>query len=312
VTGPDLRPALPADTPALQEVFARSLWDYLARTGQLGPNDPREPPFEALRDRFAAIFGHLERTASHAWLAEDADGRVVGYARSVEREGHVELTEFFVDPAAQGAGVGRGLLERTFPLGWGRHRSILALLDARAVALYLRFGVQLVDTFVDLDGRPERIDVATDLVVETVGPGRTAERAIVEVERQVLGFDRTVDVRFLLAERPAWLLRRGRAVAGYGFGAVLGVAPTPGGPHVGPVATLDPADLATAVDLVIDDAAARGAATLPMSVPLSQGSLVRHLLGRGFKIDPFYVLALADAPVVDFARYLPTNPSFIL
>jgi hypothetical protein len=165
---------------------------------------------------------------------------------------------------------------------------------------------------VDLDRRPERVELRRDLVAERVEPGPAAERAILAIESEVLGFDRTPDVRFLLGERPAWLFRRGAAVVGYAFGAVRPDDQTPGGPHVGPVATLDPADLPGAIDVVIDDAAARGASSLPLSVPLSQADLIGHLLGRGFRIDPFYVLLLADAPPADFARYLPTNPSFIL
>ncbi len=273
-----------------------------------------DPPIETMRDRYGPIFDHLEREASEAWIAVGQAGEALGYARSIERDDHVELTEFFVDPAAQGGGIGRALLERAFPLGRGRHRSILALLDPRAVSLYVRFGVHAVDTLVDLDGRPERIEARPDLRAEPVGPGAPTEREIVRIERQVLGFDRTPEVRFLLGDRPAWLLRRGSDVVGYAFGAAGQVLDAVGGlgPHVGPAATLDPADLPAAVDVLIDDAASRGASSLPFSVALSQAGLIRHLFGRGFRIDPFYVLVLADEPTVDFSRYLPTNPSFIV
>jgi GNAT superfamily N-acetyltransferase len=44
---------------------------------------------------------------------ETASGSVVGYARSLERGGLVELTEFFVHPGLQAKGVGRALLART-------------------------------------------------------------------------------------------------------------------------------------------------------------------------------------------------------
>ena len=269
---PELRPIVPADTPALVEVFSRSIWAYLSRNGLLTPEDPPDPPIQTMRDRYGPIFDHLEREASEAWIAVGHAGEPLGYARSIERDGHVELTEFFVDPAAQGGGIGRALLERAFPLGWGRHRSILALLDPRAVSLYLRFGVHAVDTLVDLDGRPERIEGRPDLLAEPVGPGPATEREIVRIERQVLGFDRTPEVRFLLGHRPTWLLRRGNDVVGYAFGAERQPLDAAGeGPHVGPAATLDPADLPAAVDVLIDDAASRGASSLPFSVAVEPG-----------------------------------------
>ncbi len=67
------------------------------------------------------------------------------------------------------------------------------------------------------------------------------------------------------------------------------------------------------MDVVIADAASRrGHPTVGFTVPLSQGDLIRHLLARGMRVEPFYILVLADEPAVDFARYLPTNPSFII
>jgi GNAT superfamily N-acetyltransferase len=66
--------------------------------------------------------------------------RLVGFARTIEREGLVELTEFFVLPVTQGRGIGRELLERAFPSGAGRVRSIVATADVRAQARYYAAG----------------------------------------------------------------------------------------------------------------------------------------------------------------------------
>src|SRR5215472_3572880 len=55
----------------------------------------------------------LAGIAAEWWVAEEpGSGRLLGFARSIEREGLLELTEFFVQPDAQGRGVGRALLER--------------------------------------------------------------------------------------------------------------------------------------------------------------------------------------------------------
>jgi hypothetical protein len=49
-------------------------------------------------DRWQSIFDHLARTAAEFWVAESDDHGVVGYARSTDRAGLFELTEFFVRP----------------------------------------------------------------------------------------------------------------------------------------------------------------------------------------------------------------------
>lgn len=104
-------------------------------------------------------------------VAEDGDGRLLGWALSVARDGLLELTHFFVDPASQACGIGRGLLERAFPLGRGRARAILATQDPRALSPYLKFGVGYAGMTAELYGSPRQVEVETDLQIERVGPG---------------------------------------------------------------------------------------------------------------------------------------------
>ncbi|MGH2840300.1 MAG: GNAT family N-acetyltransferase, partial [Solirubrobacteraceae bacterium] len=148
-----IRPATAADSQTCFAVFRRSLWDFMRRIGYL-PADEPDPDVEAQWPPYIALFDHLARTCAHWWIAEDGDGRAVGYARSTLRSSTLELTEFFVDPALRVAGVGRPLLEHAFPLDHDGHRSIIASMDAPAVALYLRFGVTHLTTGVDVACRP--------------------------------------------------------------------------------------------------------------------------------------------------------------
>jgi ribosomal protein S18 acetylase RimI-like enzyme len=60
---------------------------------------------------------HLEKHASEDWVAEDDQNNIVGWARSIERDDHLQLTHFFVDTKTQDAGVGHALLDKAFPLG---------------------------------------------------------------------------------------------------------------------------------------------------------------------------------------------------
>src|SRR6185295_12550360 len=91
-------------------------------------------------ERRRPLFEHLARSAEEFWIAEEA-GDAIGYARSILRDNALELTEFFVLPGRQSAGVGRELLARAFPKDDVAHRSIIATTDARAQGRYLRAGV---------------------------------------------------------------------------------------------------------------------------------------------------------------------------
>src|SRR5262249_8025679 len=92
-----------------------------------------------------------------------ASSGVVGWAMSIERDGHLELTHFFVQPGVQAKGIGQGLIKRAFPADRPRYKSILATQDLRALPLYLRSGVNYVTTSADFIIAPKRIEPATDL-----------------------------------------------------------------------------------------------------------------------------------------------------
>ncbi|MBA2381026.1 MAG: GNAT family N-acetyltransferase [Chloroflexi bacterium] len=57
------------------------------------------------------VLAHVAVTAPEWWIAIDnADDTIVGYARCVERGGLFELSELFVRPDRQSAGLGRLLI----------------------------------------------------------------------------------------------------------------------------------------------------------------------------------------------------------
>lgn len=304
-----LRPATAADSRACFAIFRRSLGDLLTRLGYRaagagGYRAAAPPPSDpaALWPAYETLFAHLAATCAQWWIAERADdGAALGYARSTQRGGTLELTEFFVDPAARVTGIGRALLERAFPLGLGEHRAVIATIDAPAVALYLRFGVTHQSTGIDVSGRPRAVALPTGY---DVAPATLEE--ILALERELLGHAREADVRFMLGNRPAALLRRdGRPVA-YAFEAnEHGFA--------GPVGALDPADLPAALAHVEGTAHAAGVESLDLTLPLSARTAVDWLVGeRRFRIDPFYCLFLADGSWARLDRYMPFNPCLIL
>jgi GNAT superfamily N-acetyltransferase len=135
------RPATLDDSFTVFKIFETSITDLSRRLGVMAITEGDDPAVLAeLWQRRQPLFEHLARTADQFWLAEQA-GQAVGYARSIIREEVRELTEFFVLPGQQSAGVGRELLARAFPPDKVARRVIIATSDPRALARYLKTGV---------------------------------------------------------------------------------------------------------------------------------------------------------------------------
>lgn len=296
-----LRRATSADTRACFALFRRSLLDLMSRLGYRGP-EAGEEDVDATWPAYARLFDHLAQAGGEWWIAEDpADGRPLGYARSLQRGETVELTEFFVAPDARVAGVGRALVERAFAPGVGEHRAVIATVDAPAMALYLRLGVAHQTTFVDVACAPRAVAVPDGYAVV---PAQLDE--LLALEHQLLGHAREPELAFMLADRPGVVLRRrGRSVA-YAF------APNAFG-HAGPVGALEPEHLPAALAHLEGAAHAAGIARLDLTLPLGARAAVDWLVvQRRFALDPFYCLFLADGPWARLDRYLPFNPCVFL
>src|SRR5262245_50104360 len=143
VTGDDtvlFRTGTVDDLVAAHNVLLDSLADLLWRVGI--QDDGRIPTpeirAEELQD-WLPLLRHLTATADQFWIAERA-GSIVGYARSVQRDGVRELTELFVSPQSQSDGIGRELLRRAMPPGATR-TYIIATIDLRAQARYHKLGL---------------------------------------------------------------------------------------------------------------------------------------------------------------------------
>jgi GNAT superfamily N-acetyltransferase len=299
--GARIRRATAADSRACFALFRRSLADLLTRLGY-SPADAPDPDPDALWPAYERLFEHLAATCAQWWIAEHPDdGAALGYARSVQRGGTLELTEFFVAPDARVSGLGRALLEHAFPRGLGEHRAIIATLDAPAVALYLRFGVAHQSTGVDVTAAPRAVAPPAGY---DVAPATHED--LVALERELLGHAREPDLAFMLADRPGVVLRHGGRPVAYAF------EPNAHG-FAGPVGALAPEHMPAALAHVEGAAHAAGLQRLDLTLPLAARTAVDWLVGeRGFRIDPFYCLFLADGPWAKLDRYLPLNPCLIL
>jgi GNAT superfamily N-acetyltransferase len=156
------------------------------------------------RIRFGRV---LTTDPDGSWVAE-RDGRVVGCASSIVREGVWGLSMFVVDPAWQGDGIGRELLARAAAYGdRARGRIILASRDARAIASYARLGLAM-EPSVSAQGLPRGVEPAD---VRLGGP---ADLPLTEeVDRTVRGAAHGGDILAMLAGGAELLVAPGRGYA---------------------------------------------------------------------------------------------------
>ena len=293
------RRATPNDAVACHELMWASVTDLGRRQGSLleGTADDWWRSSEPLQRLLARI-------ATEWWVAEETgSGRLAGFARSIERDGLMELTEFFVRPDQQSRGVGKALLERAFPAGRGTVRSIIATSDVRAQARY--YAADTVGRFplYTLGGVPDDMGPMSSVTAESIDGARAidAQRA---VEGAVLGHRRSDDeVHWLLDRRQGHLYRRGDRVIGFSF---------VGRDGAGPMAALDESDLPAILLHVEGLARSLGLERLELQMPAPNAVGIRHLMGRGFRFDSWINILMSDRPFGQFDRFIPFSPPLFL
>lgn len=296
--------AIRRGTPRDAEACHRLLWESATDLGAR-----RGTPLAGRADDWWRSSEPLHRyLANHAaewWVAEDPKSReLIGYARSIERGGLVELTEFFVRPGQQSRGVGRALLERTFPVGWGEVRSIIATTDVRALARYYAADTVARFPMFTLAGEPNASEQNSRLTPLHAGGDHAAVATVGAIERAVLGFSRgDSEIRWLLEQRECYLYRREGIVVGFAFVGTAGA---------GPIAVLEPSQLPDMLLHVEARARALGLARLELEVPAPNVTAVQHLLGRGFRIDPWINLLMSSRPFGQFDRFVGFSPPIFL
>src|SRR5215210_530919 len=198
------------DDLAVHELAART---FVALSEQLG--EPPPPPPRAM-PALVRIHQLLERDAGGAWVAEE-DGRLVGAALAIDRDGLWGLSLLVVDPAAQSRGLGRALLARSLEYAGGGRRGgvILASPDPRALRAYARAGFTAHPSFRAV-GRPAGIEAPA-----AVREGGTADLALAErVDRALRGAAHGSDIEALLRAHHRLLVVDDRGYAVIGGGSI--------------------------------------------------------------------------------------------
>jgi hypothetical protein len=248
-----------------------------------------------------ALYEHLAHTAAHFWVAEK-EGRLIGFARSILRDGLLELTEFFIRPDEQSAGLGRELLARTFPEDGARRRTLIATLDSRAQARYLKAGVYPAFPIYYFWRIPEPTTVVTDLNIEPISASPQSLEILGQLDKALLDHHREADHTWLLSDRQGYLYYRHGQPVGYGY---VGL-------RSGPFALLNPGDFPAVLAHAESIAAAGGREHFGLEVPMVNRTAVNHLLSRGYQMDSFVALFMCDTLFGQFDRYIVTSPPFFL
>jgi ribosomal protein S18 acetylase RimI-like enzyme len=292
------RPGTIDDSYAAYKIFEVTLADFATRKGMVADQTSGDP--EAW-DKRRPLYEHLARTGTHFWIAQDGD-RPVGYARSIERDGVLELTEFFVLPEVQSGGVGRELLARAFPVEGAKHRTIIATNDLRAQGRYLRAGVYPRFPIYFIGREPQEVTIKTDLTLELIGDVEKALPVLASLDQAILGHRRDEDHRYLLSTRQGYICQRNGQPVGYGYV----------GRFNGPFALLDDRDFPAVLAHAESQAHARGEAKVGFEVGMINKAAVDYLLGRGFRLDAFFAFYMSDAPFGRFENYIFTSPPFFM
>ena len=285
------------DSFAVFQVFLDSMIDLSERQNVTAITGGRNPEvMQSLWQRRKSMFEFLARSAAQFWVAEQ-DGKIVAYARAIEHEGLMDLTEFFVSPAAQSAGVGRELLARTFQSPTARYRVIIATTDERALARYLKAGVYARFPVKNFWRKAETVEAKTDLQFEPLAVERDLHE-LNRIDRAILAHARPGIHRWVATTREGFTYRRKGEVVGYGYDG-------------GPYALLSDADFPAALAHAESRAAERDE-EFGVEVPLVNKRAIQFLLERKYQIDPFTTLLMSTETFGKFENYLCFNPIFFM
>ena len=296
-----IRRATPDDAEACHVVLWESVTD-LARRNAVHLDGTAAEWWAAQEPLHRFLAGH----AAEWWVAQDhGSAALIGYARSIARGDLLELTEFFVLPGRQSAGVGRALLERAFPADGRDVRSIIATTDPRAQSRYARAGTTARFPFFSLIGEPSETSRSDEITAHAIALDSPADHAVVrELERAVLEYPRgDEEIRWLLQDRSGYLYRRGDDAIGFAFFGEHGA---------GPIAVLEPADMPAILLDVEGRAFESGIKRLDFQVPAPNEVATRHLLARGFQFDAWMNLLMSNRPFGRFDRFIAFGPPMFL
>ncbi|MGH3002722.1 MAG: GNAT family N-acetyltransferase [Gaiellaceae bacterium] len=254
----ELRQTVVDDLPELHALFLAAIGEVYRRHAF----DPPAPPLAV----FQAQQGHILETGL-AVVAVDGD-EPVGFGSAWTRGDEWFLASLFVAPGAQARRLGSVLLDAVWGEGHARRRTITDAIQPVSNALYARRGLVPATPLLVFEGLP----AGAAAILESAGRGDATELSALDAA--AYGFDRALDHPLWerAARRTLWR-RAGEPVAySYAF---------PGG-SLGPIAGVDPAAAAAALESEL----ARAAVPVTLRIPGSSRSLVEVALRCRLRLTP--------------------------
>lgn len=275
------------------------VYDLFYRAQVIGTTDP-PPPGDA-----PAFLKHLLGTGE--MRVAERDGRIVGFAALVARDGVSYLAELFVRPEVQSVGVGNRLLGAVLR-PHRRTACTVSSSDPRALALCVRAGMAPKWPMIWLRAQTAqmgRLPTGDAAVVAAEGD----DLELVRCDAEIGGRWRPGDHRHWIAEGalPVWLARADTRI-GYGcLQTRRESAPwSRDAITVGPLGTRTAADAVDAVCGAVEHARTLRP-VVRFAIPGSHPALPA-LLAAGFRItDLGTFVAAPTVEVPDPARYLPSD-----
>lgn len=253
-------------------------------------------PAEAGREQ--AWFRHLIGSPQAAGWAAQVDGRCAGFALTATQGGLHWLVSLFVDPAMQGQGLGRRLLECALGPPAERRLPVATFVDAasaRAQGLYRSMGLHTVACALALSGSPQGVPSEGALALRTVG---AADADAIEALDAALGVGpRPGEHAFWRAN--GWACRS--LVSGSGEWQGYAVWSDEG--RLGPLAVRQAEALPAALAACLRAMAGAGQAQARLLVPGENRAARAWLVDNGFRPAGMEVL-MTDGRPPDWGRYV--------
>ena len=250
------RPAIEADLEPGSRIFNRAMNELAQRRGYERGDRPPEV--------FIGPQRHVMAHDGDRCFVAESDGAVVAYSSAITRGDAWYFSALFVDPDAQGQGIGRRLFELSAASWPARRMTIVDAIQPISTGLYSRNGLLPMTPILGFGGRPE---ARTPVGVEASSPTGTE---LAELDRAAYGFDRAVDHAFWGSQAELTLWRRDGAPLAYSYLTETGL--------FGPLAGRDDSSAAIALAAAL---AARSEVSL--EIPGSCPDLVAVALAAGLR-----------------------------